>query len=112
MSTDMVSDWLKAASRYPLLTADQEIDLAHKVQRGIAEDANSAEKRIAARAKNKIIQSNLKLVVNVAKKFVPATRYSNALDLADLFQDGVVGLNRAVEKYDPFAGYKLSTYAY
>ena len=112
MSSDMVSDWLKAASRYPLLTADQEIDLAHKVQRGTAEDATPAQKRIGARAKTKMIQSNLKLVVNVAKKFIPVTRHSNALELADLFQEGVVGLNRAVEKFDPCAGYKLSTYAY
>ena len=112
MSSDMVSDWLRAASRYPLLTADQEIDLAHKVQRGTAEDATPAQKRIGARAKTKMIQSNLKLVVNVAKKFIPVTRHSNALELADLFQEGVVGLNRAVEKFDPCAGYKLSTYAY
>ncbi|MDA7433864.1 sigma-70 family RNA polymerase sigma factor [Synechococcus sp. AH-601-P18] len=108
----MVSDWLKGASRFPLLTADQEIDLAHKVQRGMAEEATPAEKRIGARAKNKMVQSNLKLVVNVSKKFIPVTRHSNALDLADLFQEGVVGLNRAVEKFDPCAGYKLSTYAY
>ena len=112
MSSDVVSDWLRSASRFPLLTADQEIDLAHKVQRGMAEDATPAAKRIGARAKTKMIQSNLKLVVNVAKKFFPATRYSNALDIADLFQEGVMGLNRAVEKYDPCAGYKLSTYAY
>lgn len=112
MSSDMVSDWLKAASRYPLLTADQEIDLAHKVQRGMAEGATSAEKRIGARAKNKMIQSNLKLVVSAAKKFIPVTWHSNALDLADLLQEGVIGLNRAVEKFDPTAGYKLSTYAY
>ena len=80
MSSDMVSDWLKAASRYPLLTADQEIDLAHKVQRGMAEGATSAEKRIGARAKNKMIQSNLKLVVNVSKKFFPVCRHSNAFE--------------------------------
>ena len=112
MSTDMVSDWLKAASRYPLLTAEQEIDLAHKVQRGMLDDATPAEKRIGKRAKNKMIQSNLKLVVAVAKKFIPVTRHSSAMDLADLLQEGVMGLNRAVEKYDPCAGYKLSTYAY
>lgn len=112
MNTDMVYDWLKSANRFPLLTADQEIDLAHKVQRGMAVDATPAEKRIAARAKNKMIQSNLKLVVNVAKKFHPVTKHSNSLDLVDLFQEGTLGLTRAVEKFKPEAGYRFSTYAY
>ena len=108
----MVQDWLRAAGRYPLLTAEQEIDLSHKLQRGMAEGATAAEKRIGARAKQKMITSNLRLVMNVAKKYQITCKTSAAISLEDLLQEGCLGLNRAVEKFDPAKGYKFSTYSY
>ena len=112
MNREIVHDWLAAAGRYPLLTASQEIDLSHKVQRGMAPDATAGQKRMGARAKEKMIQSNLRLVVAIAKKFRITCKTSAAIDLADLLQEGCIGLNRAVEKFDPTTGYKFSTYAY
>ena len=112
MNRSMVTEWLSAAGRFPLLTASQELDLAHKVQRGMADDATTAEKRSGARAKKKMIQSNLRLVMNIAKKYQITCKTSAALSLEDLLQEGCIGLNRAVEKFDPTAGYKLSTYAF
>ena len=65
----IVNDWLAAAGRYPLLTPSQELDLGHKIQRGLADDATPTQKRIGNRARQKLITSNLRLVMNVAKKF-------------------------------------------
>ena len=112
MSQYIVQDWLEAAGRYPLLTASQEIDLAHKIQRGMAEGATSSEKRIGARAKRKMLLSNLRLVVVIAKKYRITCKTCAAIGLEDLLQEGTIGLNRAVEKFAPEKGYKFSTYAY
>ena len=111
-SPDVVTAWIQNAARFPLLSKSQEITLGHHIQRSQAEDATPLEKRRGQRAKEKMIKSNLRLVVNVAKKFAPICRHSNALDLADLFQEGCIGLNRAAEKYDPTSGYAFSTYSF
>jgi RNA polymerase primary sigma factor len=82
------------AGRYPLLTAAEEVALAKRVERG---DAS---------AKERMINSNLRLVVSIAKRY-----QRRELPLIDLVQEGVIGLNRAVEKFDWRRGFKFSTYA-
>jgi RNA polymerase primary sigma factor len=92
--SDPVRMYLKEIGRIPLLTFDQEIELAKKVEKGSEE------------AKKLLTTSNLRLVVSIAKKYV-----GRGLTLLDLIQEGNQGLIRAVEKYDWRRGYKFSTYA-
>jgi RNA polymerase primary sigma factor len=93
-STDALNLLMNRVGRYPLLTAAEEVALAKRIERG------------DAAAKERMINSNLRLVISIAK------RYQNRnLPLLDLFQEGVIGLNRAVEKFDWRRGYKFSTYA-
>jgi RNA polymerase primary sigma factor len=93
-TTDALTLLMNNVGRYPLLTAAEEVALAKRVERGDRE------------AKERMINSNLRLVISIAK------RYQNRnLPLLDLFQEGVIGLNRAVEKFDWRRGYKFSTYA-
>lgn len=112
MQVDSVSAWMAGMSRYPLLSAAQEISLSKTVQRGLAEGASPREKKAGQRAKEKFICSNLRLIVAVAQKFRQRIASSSALSLEDLLQAGAVGLSKAVDKFDPEAGYKFSTYAY
>jgi RNA polymerase primary sigma factor len=93
-TTDSLQLFLNEAGRYPLLTAAEEVELAKKIERG------------DAAAKNRMINSNLRLVVSIAKKY-----QGHGLSLLDLIQEGVIGLIRAVEKFDWRRGYKFSTYA-
>ena len=118
MARDATQSYLNEIGRYPLLTKAQEVLLGTQVQAWMAIiDKDEAtyteeEKRIArmgARAKEKFIKCNLRLVVNVARKY---TSRCTTLDLMDLVQEGNVGLVRAVEKFDPTRGYAMSTYAY
>ena len=92
--SDPVRMYLKEIGRIPLLNFDQEIELAKKVEAGDME------------AKQRLINSNLRLVVSIAKKYI-----GRGLSLLDLIQEGNQGLIRAVEKYDWRRGYKFSTYA-
>ncbi len=81
----------------PLLSAEQEIQLAKLVQAGDEQ------------AKTEFIESNFKMVAKIARQYVSG---NHNLDYLDLVQEGFIGLNRAVEKFDPEQGYKFSTYAY
>ncbi|EDY37405.1 possible type II alternative RNA polymerase sigma factor [Cyanobium sp. PCC 7001] len=119
-----MSAYLGEIGRHQLLTPEQELTLGRKVQamavlqercreaggQGPACEYDDREKRVlrlGERAKNQMITANLRLVVNLAK------RYQNkGLDLLDLIQEGTLGLTRAVEKYDPTRGHRFSTYAY
>jgi RNA polymerase primary sigma factor len=92
--TDALSLFMHRAGRYPLLTAAEEVALAKRVERG------------DAAAKERMINSNLRLVISIAKRY-----QRKDLPLLDLVQEGVIGLNRAVEKVDWRRGYKFSTYA-
>ena len=105
-----IDSFKDAMGRIPLLTAAEEIMLGNAVQRGLAEDATPGQKRVGARAKSRMIQANLRLVVTIAKKHLH--RNLGQLELADLVQEGCIGLNRACEKFNPELGYKFSTYAY
>lgn len=93
-STDPVRQYLREIGRVPLLSAEDEIEYAKKYEKN--------EKR----AKDKLTESNLRLVVSIAKKYI-----GRGLSLLDLIQEGNQGLIRAVEKYDWRKGFKFSTYA-
>ncbi|MDX6544194.1 MAG: polymerase primary sigma factor, partial [Gaiellaceae bacterium] len=93
-TTDALTLFMNRAGRYKLLTAADEVALAKRVERGDAE------------AKERMINSNLRLVVSIAKRY-----QGHGLTLLDLIQEGVIGLNRAVEKFDWRKGFKFSTYA-
>src|SRR5579862_4962962 len=94
MTTDSLQLFLNEAGRYKLLTAAEEVELAKRIERG---DQS---------AKDLMINSNLRLVVSIAKKY-----QGHGLSLLDLIQEGIIGLIRAVEKFDWRRGYKFSTYA-
>jgi RNA polymerase primary sigma factor len=93
-TTDSLQLFLNEIGRYPLLTAEQEVELAKRIERGDAE------------AKELMINSNLRLVVSIAKRY-----QGHGLSLLDLIQEGVLGLIRATEKFDWRRGFKFSTYA-
>jgi RNA polymerase primary sigma factor len=93
-TTDALQLFLREAGRHPLLTAPQEVELAKRIERGDME------------AKSTMIQSNLRLVVSIAKNY-----RNQGLPFLDLIQEGTLGLIRAVEKFDWRRGYKFSTYA-
>ena len=134
-SPDAVKSYLKEIGRIPLLSGQDEITLANQVQKMMAlleakellseklghvasdeewaADAQLDSKALqkvlqqGQRAKKRMIEANLRLVVSVAKKY-----QNRNLDFLDLIQEGSMGLERAVEKFDPLKGYKFSTYAY
>jgi RNA polymerase primary sigma factor len=94
MTTDSLQLFLNEAGRYPLLTAAEEVELAKRIEVG------------DKLAKDRMVNSNLRLVVSIAKKY-----QGHGLSLLDLIQEGIIGLIRAVEKFDWRRGYKFSTYA-
>jgi RNA polymerase nonessential primary-like sigma factor len=134
-SVDMVRTYLHEIGRVPMLTHEQEIILGKQVQQmmgllahkaaladqlgraptaleiGAAADLSEADVTAALqrgqRAKRKMIEANLRLVVSIAKKY-----QKRNLEFLDLIQEGSLGLERGVEKFDPMRGYKFSTYAY
>lgn len=93
-SKDLTKEYLKDIGKVPLLTAEQEIELAKKKDEGDAD------------AKRLLVESNLRLVVSVAKKFV-----GRGVDFDDLIQSGNIGLMTAVDKFDYTKGFRFSTYA-
>ena len=93
-TTDALQLFMQEIGRYPLLTKEQEIELSQRIERGDLE------------AKEQMINSNLRLVVSIAKRY-----QGHGLSLLDLIQEGIIGLIRAVEKFDWRKGFKFSTYA-
>jgi RNA polymerase primary sigma factor len=120
-TADPVKDYLKQIGRVPLLNAEQEVELAKRIEAGLfaEQKLNSGEKlapelrrelEIIAedgrRAKNHLLEANLRLVVSISKRYT-----GHGLLFLDLIQEGNLGLIRAVEKFDYTKGYKFSTYA-
>jgi RNA polymerase primary sigma factor len=116
-SSDPISWYLSTIGRVPLLTPAEEIELGNQVQAMMRlteeerdQDYSDKEKktiRVGRRSKERMMKANLRLVVSVAKKY-----QGKGLELLDLIQEGSLGLERAVEKFDPTRGYKFSTYAF
>src|SRR3954467_10923229 len=94
-TTDALQLFLNEAGRHRLLTPNEELDLAKRIERGDLE------------AKDRLVNSNLRLVVSIARKY----RTAGELSLLDLIQEGILGLIRATEKFDWRKGFKFSTYA-
>jgi RNA polymerase sigma factor (RpoD-like family) len=135
VSDDAVGAFFKEMARYPLLKPNEEVELARRVQflaeveqlrerlqeelgrvptkAEVAAALNFNERQLEHRlyrsrtAKRKMIRSNLRLVVSIAKRYL-----NRGVPFLDLIQEGALGLNRATEKFDPDKGYKFSTYAY
>ncbi|HYW19084.1 MAG TPA: RpoD/SigA family RNA polymerase sigma factor [Nodularia sp. (in: cyanobacteria)] len=135
LSSDMVRIYLQEIGQYPLLKPEEEIAYGRQVQKMIAieqskneltqqldreptmtELANAVEKtetqvraalHLGQKAKQKMVTTNLRLVVSVAKKY-----QNRNLEFLDLIQEGAIGLQKGIEKFDPNRGYRLSTYAY
>lgn len=135
ISDDAVGAFFKEMARYPLLKPDEEVELARRVKflaeiedlrekllqelertptkADIARKLDLTERQLEHRlylsrvAKRKMIRSNLRLVVSIAKRYL-----NRGVPFLDLIQEGALGLNRATEKFDPDKGYKFSTYAY
>jgi RNA polymerase sigma factor (sigma-70 family) len=114
-----MKDYLAEIGRYPLLTGEQEIQLSRQVRRMIELQAMEGERTKAElreikrgqRARDTIMNCNLRLVVHIAKRY--ATRLKcNGLEMMDIIQEGAIGLHRAAELFDGSKGYKFSTYAY
>ncbi|MDJ0960852.1 MAG: RNA polymerase sigma factor RpoD [Acidimicrobiia bacterium] len=119
--SDPVRMYLQEIGRYPLLTPQQEVELAMQMEMGERADEKLAStedlpvdertilersSRSAERARKRLVEANLRLVVSIAKKYV-----GRGLSLLDLIQEGNLGLIRAVEKFDYRKGFKFSTYA-
>jgi RNA polymerase primary sigma factor len=116
LSADSIGWYLGTIGRVPLLTPAEEIELAHHVQSAkplqlLANDQRTPlqkrQIRMGQRARDRMMAANLRLVVSVAKKY-----QTHGRELLDLIQEGAIGLERAVDKFDPGMGYKFSTYAY
>ncbi|MYS61431.1 RNA polymerase sigma factor [Streptomyces sp. SID5468] len=120
-TADPVKDYLKQIGKVPLLNAEQEVELAKRIEAGLfAEDKLSSADKLAPklqreleiiaedgrRAKNHLLEANLRLVVSLAKRYT-----GRGMLFLDLIQEGNLGLIRAVEKFDYTKGYKFSTYA-
>ncbi|MGB8650589.1 MAG: RNA polymerase sigma factor [Mycobacteriales bacterium] len=120
ISTDLVRAYLKEIGKVPLLTAEQEVELSQRIEAGLFAQHKLQQQRVSAalrrdldwlvhdgeRAKQHLLEANLRLVVSIAKRYL-----GRGMLFLDLIQEGNLGLIRAVEKFDYTKGFKFSTYA-
>lgn len=104
--SDPVRLYLRECGANPLLSAEQEMNLAKIIEKGKKKDATPEEKEAAKEAKKEMANANLRLVVSIAKKYP-----GRGMPFLDLIQEGNIGLLKAVDKFDYTKGYKFSTYA-
>lgn len=104
--SDPVRLYLRECGANPLLSAEQEMNLAKIIEKGKKKDATPEEKEAARAAKEEMANANLRLVVSIAKKYP-----GRGMPFLDLIQEGNIGLLKAVDKFDYTKGYKFSTYA-
>lgn len=104
--SDSVRLYLRECGANPLLSAEQEMNLAKIIEKGKKKDATPEEKEAARAAKKEMANANLRLVVSIAKKYP-----GRGMPFLDLIQEGNIGLLKAVDKFDYTKGYKFSTYA-
>lgn len=104
--SDPVRLYLRECGANPLLSAEQEMNLAKTIEKGKKKDATPEEKEAARAAKKEMANANLRLVVSIAKKYP-----GRGMPFLDLIQEGNIGLLKAVDKFDYTKGYKFSTYA-
>lgn len=104
--SDPVRLYLRECGANPLLSAEQEMNLAKIIEKGKKKDATPEEKEAARAAKKEMANANLRLVVSIAKKYP-----GRGMPFLDLIQEGNIGLLKAVDKFDYTKGYKFSTYA-
>jgi RNA polymerase nonessential primary-like sigma factor len=118
VNLDSIGAYLREIGRIPMLTAEQEIQYSRTIQAWLtspaadkaADELNPDEQnafRGYIRAKQRMVDANLRLVVSVAKKY-----WASSVPMMDLIQEGAIGMQRAAEKFDPTKGYKFSTYAH
>ena len=107
---DNLSQYINSIARYPLLTKTQEIMLGRQVREWLdTEEPTPQQVRVGKRAYEKLINCNLRIVVSIAKKYMPRARRTEMLDV---IQEGNIGLAHGIKKFDPERGYALSTYIY
>lgn len=99
--------FLSQISKFRLLSKEEEIELGKKIQTGLKEGASEEEKKAGKEAQNAMVNSNIRLMMNIAKDYSRM-----GVSFLDLVQEGYFGLQRAVEKFDPTRGNRFSTYAY
>ena len=105
-STNSVALFFQEIAKYPLLSKEEELALGRTIQKGKEEGASEEEKKAAREAVQKMVDSNLRLVANIAKNYL-----NKGVPFLDLIQEGSIGLQKAAEKYDPSLGNRFSTYA-
>ena len=113
---DAVGEWLAAAARVPLLTHREELELGRIVRMWQdwadgPDRAPAAVRRRGLRARDRMVTANLRLVPAVARRYAVLIK-ARGLSFADCLQEGAIGLQRGVEKFDPSRGYKFSTFGY
>lgn len=111
MGENVVAMILHGAGREPIPLAAEQLHLARLIQQGLRPDASSGQKRAGLRARQRLVSGNIRLAVSVARHFLPRLGRNSSLDLADLIQEAVIGLDTAARRFDPERGCSFSTYA-
>ena len=102
---------LNSAGRQPIPTRAEQLHLARLIQQGEAADATPKQRKAGQRARQRLVIGNMRLAVAVARRFLPRLKSGASLELADLIQEAIIGLNTAALRFDPERGCSFTTYA-